>query len=118
MGTIQAVYIMGFTPEKLDSNTLVQMVQAADRMLQGQNPAFKQLMQKADKDKAKINISNQQFIPTMHNPQTMQATLGGWLSNDKLPFKPVMNENFFVKGMRDPQGRENYVLFYLHQGGK
>jgi hypothetical protein len=115
MTTTTAVYIMGFTPEMLNNNHLVQLVRAADSSLKAKNPAFKQAMQQADASQAQINISNQLFSPLLHTPQTMQTALGGWMQNEEMFFQPVLGDNFFINDLRDEQGRGNYVLFYFHR---
>lgn len=109
------VYIMAFTPQKLDNKALSEMVGAARNMLEGKDPAFKKTMSQAIADKAGIKASNQLFVPLMHTPQTMRTTLEGWLTNEKLIPRMAVGETFFPHGMRDGQGRENFVLFYFHR---
>lgn len=112
MPALQTVYIMAFTPEKMENNALVGMCQAAANMLSAKNQAFAQRMSLLN-EQSRMTFSNQLHIPTMHSPQVMQSTLAGWLKNENTPFDPRIGDNFFPHGMRDPQGRENYVLFYF-----
>lgn len=112
MATLQTVYMMAFTPEKMDSNSLVGMCKAAANMVSVKDQTFAQRMGLLN-NTTRITFSNQLFIATMHTPQTMQSTLAGWLSNDGTAFDPKPGDNFFAHGMRDPQGAANYVLFYF-----
>jgi hypothetical protein len=93
------------------------VVQVADRMLRAKNPAFKQLMEEEMAPRTPIEIANLQHMAVFHTPQTMQATLAGWLKHKyNVPYEPVVGKNFFPHGMRDAQGKENYVLFYFDDG--
>ena len=50
----------------------------------------------------------------MHTPQTMQTSLAGWIQNQyNVTFHPVIGQTFFPQGTRDPQGRDNFFLFYF-----
>lgn len=114
MSSLKAVYVMGFTPEKMENDAFVQMCRMAGDFLEKKDAAFRARMDQINTQKVMLHFSNQVFIPLMHNPHTMQTTLGGWMKNEGIPFAPVLGENFFVNGIRDPQGREHYVLFYFH----
>lgn len=103
---------MAFTPEKMDSNTLVGMCKAAANMVSAKDQTFAQRMSLLNST-TRVTFSNQMFVATMHTPQIMQSTLAGWLSNENTPFDPKPNDNFFFHGMRDQRGAENYVLFYF-----
>jgi hypothetical protein len=52
----------------------------------------------------------------MHTQQVMQSTLAGWLQNENVTSDFRIGDNFFPYGIRDPQGRENYILFYFDFG--
>jgi hypothetical protein len=110
-----AVFILGFTPEALSSNQLVQMIRAADTGLKVKYPAFRQIMRQADVSQAEINIANQLLAPPMDTLQNMQAALGDWLQIEELPFQPVLGENFFISDSRNEQGQGNCMLFYIHR---
>jgi len=109
------VYIMAFTPQKLDHNLLSEMVGAARTLLEGKDPAFKKAVNQSIADHAGIKVSNQILIPFMHTPQIMRTTLEGWLRNENLIPSLAPGETFFPHGLRDEQGRENFILFYFHQ---
>ena len=110
---LQAVYIMAFTPMKLDNNSLISMCRAGSDMLSTKNAAFAAQMGGIGKT-TKMSFSNQLYSSTMHSPQTMQNTLGGWMKNEKVPFLPVANDNYFTQTMEDSDGFENHILFYFH----
>lgn len=112
MPILQTVYIMAFTPEKIDDNSLIGMCQAATNLLSTKDRNFAQRMDMLNKE-TRMTFSNQSFIATMHTPQTMMSTLGGWLQNQNTSFAPRPGDNFFPHAMRDASGRENYVLFYF-----
>ena len=113
MPTLQTFYIMAFTPEKMENNMLMGVCKMASDRLAAKDKAFAQRTALIGKT-TRITFSNQLHSPMMHTPQNMQATLGGWLKNENVPFNPVLGETFFVFGMKDPQGRENFFLFYFH----
>ncbi len=111
---IKGLYIMAFTPEKLAPEKLKHVTHMADGMIRAKNPTFKQLMEEQMAPKTRIEIANIEYIPIMHTPQTMQTTMMGWLKKRYgVTFEPVLEKNFFPHGMKDPQGRENYILFYF-----
>jgi len=110
---VKAVYIMAFTPEKLNPKTLQGVTYLAADMLKAKNPAFKQLMEHLT-PQTPIEIANLQYMAMFHTPQVMQTSLMGWLKKQyNVTFAPVSGSNFFLHGMRDPQGRENFILFYF-----
>jgi hypothetical protein len=112
--SVERLYIMAFTPEELEPEKLKHVALVADGMMRAKNRTFKQLMEEQMGPKTRIEIANVQYLPIMHTPQTMQATMMGWLKRQYgVTFKPVVDKNFFPHGMRDPQGRENYILFYF-----
>jgi hypothetical protein len=111
---IKGLYIMAFTPEELEPEKLKHVTHIADRMLKAENPTFKQLMEEKMEPKTPIEIANIQHVAIMHTPQTMQTALMGWLKNKyDVIYEPTVKKNFFPHGMRDPKGREAYVLFYF-----
>jgi hypothetical protein len=114
-GAVKAVYVMTFTTQKMPAATLQPVVKIADNMLRKKTPAFVRLWEERVKPETMIEVSNLQYAgPMMHTPQSMQATLAGWIKKQyDVEFKPEMGENFFPHGMRDPQGKENFFLFYF-----
>jgi hypothetical protein len=110
---------MAFTPEPLAPDELKQVVQVADRMLRAKDVAFKHLTEAGMAPQTRIEIASLQHIPLMHTPQTMQTTLAGWLKKQyAVVYAPALGKNFFPHGMRDPRGKETYVLFYFDLSGQ
>jgi hypothetical protein len=112
MVTLQTVYMMAFTPEKMENNMLMAVCQMAADRLASKNNVFAQRMSMRDAN-TRMVFSNQLYIATLHTPQSMQSTLAGWLQNENVPSDFRIGDNFFPYGLRDPQGRENYVLLYF-----
>lgn len=112
MPTLQAVYMMAFTPEKMDNGMLMAVCQMAADRLAAKSPAFAQRMNLLSKD-TRMNMSNQLYAENMHTPQNMQLTLEGWLHNNQVVTDMRFGDNFFPHGMRDPKGRENFFLYYF-----
>lgn len=111
---LKGLYILAFTPEKLETDPLRQLVKIAENMLQAKSPVFKRLMEKQMMHQTPIQIANVQFVALMHTPQTMQTALMGWLKKSyTVNFQPKVGENFFPHGMKDTQGKEAYILFYF-----
>jgi hypothetical protein len=111
---VKGLYVIAFTPDELAPEPLKAIVQVADRMLRAKDAVFKHLMEEGMAPQTRIEIVNMQHVPLMHTPQGMQTTLAGWLkARYSLPYQPVLGKNFFPHGMRDPQGKETYVLFYF-----
>jgi hypothetical protein len=114
--SVKGLYIFAFTPEELDPEKLKIIVKVAEGMLRAKNLAFKQLMEQMQ-PQTRVEIGNMKHIPLMHTPQTMQTTLMGWLKRAYgVAYQPTVDKNFFPHGMRDPQGKENYILFYFDLG--
>jgi hypothetical protein len=110
---VKAIYIMAFTPEKMAPKTLQAVTYMAGDMLKAKDPAFKRLMERLA-PQTPIEIANLQYIAVFHTPQTMQNSMMGWLKKQyNVTCDPVAGSNFFPHGMRDPQGRENFILFYF-----
>jgi hypothetical protein len=111
---IKAVYVMAFTPSKLEGPALMGVGKIAGDMLKGKNANFRLLEEQLTNSKTPMHFANLEYNAIMHTPQTMQTTLGGWLKNQyQIAFRPVIGKNFFPHGMKDPQGRDNFVLFYF-----
>lgn len=112
---VKALYIMALTTEVMPADALKPIVKLAEEMLKRKNPIFAQLMDEQIGPETMIHIANVQYAgPILHTPQTMQATLAGWIKNQhNVIYRPVVDQNFFPHGMRDSQGRENYFLFYF-----
>jgi hypothetical protein len=115
--SVRGLYIMAFTPEVMAPESLNHVAHVADGMLRAREPTFKRLMEQQMEPKTPIEIASIQHVAIMHTPQTMQATLAGWLKRKySVAFEPMVEKNFFPHGMKDPQGRETYVLFYFDMG--
>jgi len=111
---IKALYVLAFSPEKMDQKTLMTVIHLADEMLKNKNATFKQRMEEWALSKTRIEASNTEYIAEFHTPAGMQTLMMGWLKNQyKVMFNPTTGDNFFLHGMRDPQGRENFILFYF-----
>ena len=110
---INGVYILTFTAEKMDDETLAPVLGIAEGMLQEKNDRFKELWSIMQKEMPK-NTGNQLYNAEMHNPQTMQVAMDTWLiGQHDVKFEPEFGENFFPHAMSDPQGRKNYFLYYF-----
>ena len=110
---VKAMYIMAFTPAKMAPKPLQAVTHLAGDMLKAKDSTFKQLMEHLA-PKTPIEIANLQYIASMYTPQVMQTSMKGWLEKQyNIAFKPVAGNNFFLHGMRDPQGKENFILFYF-----
>jgi hypothetical protein len=113
MNKIKALYVMAFTPEKMDQDPLRALTQEAVNHLKGKNPAFKQRFE-GKPPQAQLQIGNIQFLPFTHTPKNMQALMSEWLMQQhNVTFKPKEDESYFFHGMRNPQGRQNIFLFYF-----
>lgn len=112
MAVLKTVYVMAFTPAKMEGNALIGMCKAAGDMLAAKDPVFARHMAQVGKS-TPMKFSNQLFVSTMHTPQSMTATFGGWLKNEKVPFTPAVGQTFFPHGMRDAKGAEHFILFYF-----
>ena len=120
---VYALYIMAFTPEILDPNTLKEISFYAGDILERKVPIFKQLWEKGLQQKARVEIAmeiaNHQHLASVDTQmkyaiETMKASMKSWLEGEfKLTFDPVFGKNFFMQGVRDPQGKENTILFYF-----
>jgi len=117
--TVKTMYVLTFTTEEMVAEELMPVVKIAQGMLEKKNPNFAKLIREMKPD-TRIEIANMQYAgPIMHTPQTMQTALGGWMSNQYgADFMPAINKNFFPHGMKDPQGKENFFLFYFAAGAK
>ena len=117
---VKTVYIMAITAEEMPNDRLIPVVHIADHRLRAKNPAFARLMTGQMLPKSKIEVANILYAgPIMHTPQAMQQALASWIKKKySVDYKPVLNQNFFPHGMRDPQGRENYFLFYFDMEAK
>jgi hypothetical protein len=112
MPALQSVYMMAFTPEKVETNILMSLCQMAADRLAAKDKTFAQRMSMLTQD-TRLTCSNQLFAINMHTPENMQLTLKDWLKNENQPSELRFGDNFFPYGMRDPKGRENYFLFYF-----
>ena len=116
---VKGLYILALTAEILSPETLKSVVQIGDDMLRERNPAFARLWGEHLHPDTPIIVANILFAGAlMHTPQTMQAALIGWLKEEhNIECTPAINHNFFPHGMRDPQDRENFLLYYFDMEG-
>ena len=112
MSALKTVYMMAFTPEKMDNDMLMAICRMAADRLAAKDKTFAHRMGMLAKD-TRLTFSNQLFAENIHTPQTMQLTLQGWLKNENKPSELRFGDNFFPNGMKDSKDRENYSLFYL-----
>jgi hypothetical protein len=64
--------------------------------------------------RARLEISNPEFNPAVHTPTNMQTLIGEWLQKQfNVACHPIPDNNLFLHGMRNPQGRQNIFLFYF-----
>jgi hypothetical protein len=111
---IKGLYIMVFTPEEWGAEKVKETTNVANGMLRAKDPTFKQLMEVQMTPNTRMNITSMQYSPFMHTPQTMQTTLMGWLKKEhSVEFNPTVGKNFFPHGMKDPKGKETFILFYF-----
>lgn len=111
---IKGLYIMAFTPEELGPEKLKYVVHVADGMVRAKDPIFRRLMEEQMAPQTRIEIASLRHVPLMHTPQTMQTAMQGWLkARYGVSYEPVVGKNFFPHGMKDPQGKETYILFYF-----
>ena len=110
---IKGVYVLTFTAETMDDETLNPVLGIATEMLQKKHDPFGKLWDAIDDETLKRS-GNYLYNADMHNPQTMQVAMDTWLiGQHDVKFEPEFGENFFPHAMRDPQGRENYFLYYF-----
>lgn len=111
---IKGVYILAFTPQKVDPKTLSEISKIAADMMAKKDPVFKTIIDGLLSTKTPMEFANTQFVADVHNPLTMQIALGNWINGQyKVKFKPKLGENFFPHSMRDPQNEPNFILFYF-----
>ena len=74
---IKAVYVLTFTAEAMNNDTLTPVLDIAEIMLQEKNTDFSKLWEGVQEDTPKKS-GNYLYNAEMHNPQTMQtrSTLG------------------------------------------
>ena len=110
---IHGIYILSFTAEKMDDETLAPVLDIAQKMLAQKDNGFARLWN-ARSNATPTETANHLYNAEMHNPQTMQMTMDTWLiGQHDTKFEPQFGVNFFPHAMRDPQGRENYFLYYF-----
>lgn len=111
--SIKGLYILSFTAEEMSVEALEAVIPIADKMLKEKNPGFANLHGFMQED-TPVEISNRLYDASLHNPHTMQVTFDTWLiGTQDMTFEPAFNENFFPHAMQDPQGKENYFLYYF-----
>ncbi|MCP4140614.1 MAG: hypothetical protein GY755_10055 [Chloroflexi bacterium] len=110
---IKGMYILAFTPEEMTEETLQTVIPIAEKMLKEKSATFAALLDAMEED-TPVLTSNRLYNPALHNPHTMQVTFDTWLSGQyEAKFEPRFDENFFPHAMSDPQGRENFFLYYF-----
>jgi hypothetical protein len=110
---LKALYVLAFTPRKMDRNELLPVVFMAVDRLKGKNPTFKQRMEEMA-PRAPIEINNTEFIPATHTPTNMQTLMSEWVKRQyNVNFNPTPESNFFLHGMRSPEGKQHIFLFYF-----
>ena len=110
---IKALYVMAFTPEKMNQDSVQALTQEAVDQLKRKNLAFKQRFE-GMLPQVRLEMTSTEFIPATHTPKNMQTLMSEWLRQQHIvSFKPKEEDNFFFHGMRNPQGRQNIFLFYF-----
>ena len=110
---IKTLYVMAFTPEKMNQDSVQALTQEAVDQLKRKNLAFKQRFE-GKLPQVRLEMTSTEFIPAAHTPKNMQTQMGEWLRQQhNVSFKPKEEDNFFFHGMRNPQGRQNIFLFYF-----
>lgn len=114
-GHAKALYVLALTARKLAPAELQAVVHIADEMLTEKSARFAEIMSGEMRPDSRIEIANIVYAgPVIHTPHAMQSSMSGWLNKRYgVLFHPVVGHTFFPHGMRDPQGRENYFLFYF-----
>ncbi len=110
---IKGLYVLTFTAETISKDALAPVLEIAEKMLQEKNAEFAKLRAAMQEDTPKES-GNYLYNAEMHNPQTMQIAFDTWLiGQHDVKFEPEFGETFFPHAMLDPQGRENYFLYYF-----
>lgn len=110
---IGGLYVLVFTPETMDSDSLQALTREAANRLKTKNVAFKQRFEGKPSD-ARFEIHNIQFAPATHTPKIMDRLMSEWLATQHhVTFKPKADENYFFHGARSPQGKQVILLFYF-----
>ena len=110
----KALYVLVFTPEQMDRFALMRITHLAGEKLKAQNPTFKKRIEEEMSSRARTEIGNLQYSATADTPAAMQTSMGEWLKKQyNLSFHPTPESDFFIYGMKDPQGRENLLLYYF-----
>lgn len=113
MNKIKGLYVMAFTPGKMDQDSLQRLTNEAVNRLKAKNLPFKQRFE-GKPPQVGLEMTNTEFNPAMHTPKNMQSLMSEWLGQQyNVTFKPKEDDSFFFHGMRNPQGRQNIFLFYF-----
>ena len=110
---VKALYIMVFSPDKWDPDKLKEVTRAAEEMLKGKDPTFKQLFDDQMMPNTRIDISNVQYMPFTNTPEWMQTMFTGWFKKGNVEFIPMPGKNLFTHGMKDADGKEVFLFFYF-----
>lgn len=110
---IKTLYVMAFTHEKMNQDSVQALTQEAVDRLKRKNLAFRQRFE-GKLPQVRVEMTSTELIPATHTPKNMQTQMGEWLRQQhNVSFKPKEEDNFFFHGMRSSQGRQNVFLFYF-----
>jgi hypothetical protein len=109
---IKALYVAAFTPEELNREKLIPLVFFAIDRLKAINPTFNRRIEQMPA-KTPIEMSSLKHFPKVHTLTSMQTSMKVVLKKHNVALNPTAEDNFFVHGMTDPQGKENIFLFYF-----
>lgn len=109
---IKALHAVAFTPEELNREKLVPLVFFAIDRLKAINPTFKRRTEQMT-PKTPIEMVSIKHFPRVHTPKSMQLSMKAVLKKRNLAFDPTPEDDFFLHSMTDPQGKENFFLFYF-----
>ena len=108
---VKVLYIMVFSPDKWGPDKLKEVTHAAEGMLKGKDPIFKQLFDDQMMPDTRIDISNVQYMPFTNTPEWMQTMFMGWFKKGNVEFIPMPGKNHFTQGMKDADGKEVFLFF-------
>lgn len=107
---IKALHVAAFTPEELDQDRLIPLAFFAIDRLKAINPTFNRRMEQMASKTPIVAVSFKHF-PKMHTLTSMQASMQAVLKKHNVAFNPTPEDDFFIHGMKDPQGKENFFSF-------
>lgn len=110
---IKALYVLALTALQMDQKMLMGFTRMAADRLQANDPVFKQRMEQWMQSRTRIEFAGAPHVAgtTLAN---MQEIMANWLKQKfNITLNPTPGYDYFVHGLRDPQGRENIVLYYF-----